>query len=151
MTLSALVLVATGTLAMAADVNVGMWKANMAKSKYSPGPAPRSQTLKIESWGANGVHYTMDGVSADGKPMHWEFQAQYDGKAVPFKGNPDADMINYKRVDANTIDSMTQLHGKDAMRAKVVFSADGKTRTLTQTGKNAKGQDVNNLVVYERQ
>jgi hypothetical protein len=151
MTISALVLVATSTLAMAADVNVGTWKMDPAKSKFSPGPALKSQTLKIVSSGANGVHYTMDGVTADGKPTHWDFNAQYDGKYVPFTGNPDADMISYKHVDANTIESNTQLKGKDSLKAKVVFSMDGKTRTLTQTGKNAQGKDVNNVVVYDRQ
>jgi hypothetical protein len=40
---------------------------NLAKSKYSPGPAPKSQTLKIEAWGDDGVKYTADGVGADGK------------------------------------------------------------------------------------
>jgi len=140
-----------GVAVMAADSNIGMWKLNLAKSKFSPGPAPKSQTLKIEAWGADGVKYTADGVDAEGKPSHWEFQAKYDGKFVPFKGNPDADMLSYKRIDANTVESMTQLKGKPAQTTKVVVSADGKTRTLTQTGKNAKGETVNNVVVYDKQ
>jgi hypothetical protein len=37
------------------------------------------------------------------------------------------------------------------MKAKVVVSADGKTLTVTQTGKNAKGEDVNSTAVYDRQ
>jgi len=49
------------TVAIAADKNVGTWKLNLAKSKYSPGPAPKSQTLKIEAWGDDGVKYTADG------------------------------------------------------------------------------------------
>src|SRR6476469_641417 len=77
--------------AAAADSNIGTWKLNVAKSKFSPGPAPKSQTLKIEAWGTDGVTYTADGVDADGKPTHWTFQGKYDGKAVPFKGNVDAD------------------------------------------------------------
>ena len=140
-----------GTAVMAADSNIGTWKLNPAKSKFSPGPAPKSQTLKIEAWGADGVKFTADGVGADGKPSHWEFQAKYDGKFVPFKGNPDADMLAYKRIDANTIESTTQFKGKPAVSGTAVVSADGKTRTLTQTGKNAKGQTVNNVVVYDKQ
>ena len=135
----------------AADSNIGTWKLNLAKSKYDPGPAPKSQTLKIEAWGTDGVKYSSDGVDADGKPVHAEFQAKYDGKFVPFKGNPDADMLSYKRIDANTIESTTTLKGKPAAITRAVVSADGKTRTLTQTGKNAKGQDVHNVLVYEKQ
>ena len=140
-----------GITVMAADSNIGTWKMNVAKSKFSPGPAPKSQTLKIEAWGPDGVKYTADGVDADGKALHWEMQAKYDGKFVPFKGNPDADMLAYKRIDANTVEATTTLNGKPSQTTTIVVSADGKTRTLTQTGKDAKGQTVNNVVVYEKQ
>ena len=139
------------TVAIAADKNVGTWKLNLAKSKYSPGPAPKSQTLKIEAWGDDGVKYTADGVGADGKPTHAEFQAKYNGKDYPFKGNPDADMLSYKRIDANTLEATTTLKGKNTTAIKVVVSADGKTRTVTQTGTNAQGQALNVTSVYERQ
>jgi hypothetical protein len=142
---------AVGTATMAADTNVGAWKLNVAKSQYNPGPAPTSQAVKIEAWGSDGVNYSSDGMDAAGKPAHWEFQAKYDEKFVPFKGNPDADMISYKRIDANTIDSTTQLNGKVTGHNRAVVSADGKTRTLTQTGKNAKGQDIHNTLVFEKQ
>jgi len=32
-----------------------------------------------------------------------------------------------------------------------VVSSDGKTRTVTTTGTNARGQTVNNVTVYDRQ
>jgi hypothetical protein len=149
--LAAMLTLAMGVATMAADNNVGTWKLNLAKSTYSPGPAPKSQTLKIEAWGEDGVKYSAEGMDADGKPMHWEFQAKYDGKFYPFKGNPDGDMLSYKRIDANTVESTLQLKGKTTTMTRVVVSKDGKTRTLTQTGKNAKGQDVKNLVVYDKQ
>jgi hypothetical protein len=148
---AAVAVLALGVMSLAADINVGTWKLNVAKSKFSPGPALKSQTLKIEAWGEDGVKYTADGVDVTGKPMHWEFQAKYDGKNYPFKGNPDADSIAYKRIDANTLEGTTMLKGKPAGLTKIVVSKDGKTRTLTQTGKNAQGQTVNNLLVYEKQ
>src|SRR6266487_1333301 len=95
LSVAAVVILALGAVTIAADNNVGTWKLNLTKSKYSPGPAPKSQTLKIEAWGDDGVKYTADGVDPDGKPTHAEFQAKYDGKFNPFKGNPDADMIAY--------------------------------------------------------
>ena len=140
-----------GITVLAADSNIGTWKMNVAKSKFSPGPAPKSQTLKIEAWGPDGVKFTADGVDGDGKPSHWELQAKYDGKFVPFKGNPDADMLAYKRIDANTVEASTTLKGKPSGSTKIVVSADGKTRTLTQTGTNAKGETINNVIVYDKQ
>ena len=135
----------------AADANIGTWTLNVAKSKFTPGPSPKSQTLKIEPWGDDGVTYTADGVGPDGKPSRWEFQAKYDGKDYPFKGNPDADTIAYKRVDGYTLEAATKLKGKPSGNVKVVVSKDGKTRTLYQTGKNAAGQEINNVLVYEKQ
>src|SRR5258708_39758788 len=136
--------------AFAEDSNVGTWKLNLSKSKYSPAPAPKSQTLKLEA-AEDGVKYTADGIGADGKPTHQEFTAKYDGKDYPFKGNPDADTISYKRIDANTVEAVTQKDGKATVTAKVVVSKDGKTRTLTMTGKNAQGKDVNNTLAYDKQ
>ena len=148
---AAVVGLALGAVAFAADVNVGTWTLNVAKSKFSPGPAPKSQTLKIEAWGDDGVTYLAEGIGPDGKPMRWEFQAKYDGKDNPFKGNPDADTIAYRRIDASTVEAITKLKGKPSGMVKVVVSKDGKTRTLTQSGKNAAGQDINNVLVYEKQ
>ena len=50
--------------AQASDPRVGTWKLNVAKSKYNPGPAPQSQTLKVEASG-KGEKITSEVVSAD--------------------------------------------------------------------------------------
>jgi hypothetical protein len=60
-------LVATSVLA--ADSNIGTWKMNPAKSKFSPGPAPKSQKLKIEAWGKMGSN-TRRMVSARTTNLH---------------------------------------------------------------------------------
>ena len=121
------------------------------ESTYSPGPAPKSQTLKIEAWGEDGLTYAADGTGADGKPTHSEFQAKFDGKDYEFKGNPDADTLSYKRIDANTLDATLKRKGEPALTAHVVVSTDGKTRTVTQTGKDAQGRSINVVSVYEKQ
>jgi hypothetical protein len=137
--------------AAATDMHVGSWTLNVAKSKYTPGPAPKSQTLKIEAWGADGLTYTSDGIAADDKPTHTEFQAKFDGQDYEFKGNPDADTLSYKQIDANTLEATLKRKGAAALTANVVVSADGKTRTVTQTGKDAQGRPVDIVSVYEKQ
>ena len=42
----ALALAGSTAFAQGADLMLGTWKLNLAKSTYSPGPAPKSQTLK---------------------------------------------------------------------------------------------------------
>ena len=134
-----------------ANPHVGTWTLNVAKSSYSPGPAPKSQTLKIDAWGEDGLTYVADGVGGDDKPTHSEFQAKFDGKDYEFKGNPDADTLSYKQIDANTLEATLKRKGEAAITANVVVSPDGKTRTVTQTGKDAQGRPVNIVSVYEKQ
>jgi hypothetical protein len=148
--ISVAAILALSWTALAADNWLGTWKLNTAKSKYNPGPAPKSQTVKQEAW-EGGVKATTDGVGADGKPTHTEYAAKYDGKDYPWKGNPNADMISMKKIDDNTYEAVWKLNGKVTITAKTVISGDGKTRTNTQTGTDAQGHKVNNVVVYDRQ
>ena len=84
--------------AWGADSNVGTWKANIAKSKYSPGPAPKSQTLTIEAHDG-GIKYSSHGENADGSTIHVEFTAKYDGMDNKVTGSKDFDSIALKRID----------------------------------------------------
>jgi hypothetical protein len=134
----------------AADQQSGTWKMDPAKSTYSPGPAAKSITLKIESDGDN-IKYSSDGIDAAGNPTHMEYTAKYDGKDYPITGNPNADTVALERTDANTTRSTLKKDGQVMMTVTSVVSNDGKTRTSTFKGKNAKGQDVNNILVYNKQ
>src|SRR5205807_3200198 len=72
----------TNLSAQASDPRVGTWKLNVAKSKYNPGPAPQSQTLKVEVSG-KGEKITSEVVSADGKRTTSTYTANFDGKDYP--------------------------------------------------------------------
>jgi len=135
--------------AQASDPAIGTWKLNLTKSKYDPGPAPKSLTLKYDAWD-RGIKLTADGVDAEGKPTHSEFAARFDGKDYPWKGNPNADTIALKRIDDYTIESVWKKGGKVTTTSRTVISRDGKTRTITQRGKDAQGRDVNNSLLCER-
>ena len=116
------------------DPQVGVWKLNVAKSKYSPGPAPKAATTKIEAVGA-GAKVTVDQTLADGATRHWEFTANYDGKDSPVTGNnPDADMVARTRINANTVQTISKKGGKVMTTQTSVVSSDGKTRTVTTKG-----------------
>ena len=133
-----------------ADEHSGTWKMNPAKSNYSPGPAPKSITVKIAS-DADNIKLTSDGIDAAGNPTHVEYTAKYDGKDYPITGIPNADTIALERLDATTIRSITKKGDQVVMTVTSVISKDGKTRTATFKGKNAEGLDVNNVVVYDKQ
>ena len=133
-----------------ADSQVGLWRLNVEKSKYSPGPAPKSATTRIEAAG-KGTKVVVDQVGADGAKAHWEFTADYDGKDVPITGNPNADTVARTRIDANSVQTVSKKGGKVVTTQVSTVSSDGKTRTVTTKGTNAEGKPVNNVAVYEKQ
>jgi hypothetical protein len=135
--------------AQAADPAAGTWELNLAKSKFSPGPAPKSQTRTYEVTGDN-VKYSLKGVDAEGKPILVEYTAKYDGKDYPVAGVPDFDTISLKRVNATTAEATLKKGGKVVQTSKRVVAKDGKSLTLTTKGKNAKGQAVDNVVVFDK-
>jgi len=139
-----------GAALASTDPQVGSWKLNLAKSKYAPGPAPTAATTMIEAAGA-GTKVVVDQTMADGAARHWEFTANYDGKDSPVTGNPDADMVSRTLVNPNTVETITKKDGKVISTQRSVVSKDGKTRTVTTKGLNAKGETMNNVAVYDKQ
>ena len=145
-----LMALAVNVAAAAADQHSGTWKMNPAKSTYSPGPAPRSSLVKIDS-DAENIKLNSDGIDAAGNPTHVEYTAKYDGKDYPVTGIPTADTVALERPDASTIRSTLKKGDQVVMTVTSVISKDGTMRTSTFRGKDAQGQDVNNVVVYDKQ
>src|SRR5512147_1287798 len=121
-----------GSPARAADSIVGTWTLNVAKSTYSPGPPPKSLTVKFEAAG-DGIKSTADTIADDGSSTHTEYTAKYDGKDYPLKGMKDADTVSLKQVDASTTVRTDKKAGKVVRTYTRKLSADGKTMTVTNT------------------
>ena len=113
-------------------------------------PGPKSLTLKYEVTTA-GIKLTSDGMGTDGKATHGTYTSKFDGKDTPWEGNPDADMAAPKKIDDNSFENVWKKGGKVTVTVKAVVSKDGKSYTVSQTGKNAKGEAVNITAVYDRQ
>ena len=150
-TMTLLVVFAFSHEAVAADVQSGTWKMNPAKSKYNPGPAPKSLSVRIES-DENGFKLDSEGVDAKGQPFHTHFEAKFDGKDYPVQGLPNgADAVSLKRLNDHTIQSSQKKGTQLLMTVTVVVSKDGKTRTSTYEGKDAQGHAIHQVVVYDRE
>lgn len=132
------------------DPFIGTWRLNVTKSTYSPGPPPRSNTLTVEAAG-QGIRVTAKGTDAEGKPTATQYTASYDGKDYPVTGNPDWDAVAFKRVDAYTLEFTRKKAEKVVQTGTNVGSKDGKTRTVTSKGINARGEKISNVAVYEKQ
>jgi hypothetical protein len=143
------VLFAASACVAADDANMGTWKLNEAKSKYSPG-APKNTSVVYEAAG-DSVKVTVDGVGADGKPTHNEWTGKFDGKDYPLTGDPSADSRSYKRIDARTMELTNKKDGKPVVTGKITVSADGKSRTVAVSGTDASGKKVTSTAVYDKQ
>jgi len=143
------VLLGAVSAAVAGDAFFGTWKLDAAASKYSPGPAPQDQVIKFATT-EEGTLVLSETVGADGKAAKWSYVSRFDGKDVPYKGNPNADTTSAKRIDGNNYENIWKKAGKPTIHAKCSVSADGKTMTITQSGTNAEGKAVNNVAVYHR-
>lgn len=143
------VLTLAGTLAAQAPW-FGTWKLNLARSKFSPGPPPKSSMVKIEPW-ENGLKATTDTVTAEGESRHGEVSGKFDARDNPVTGNPNVDTDAFRRANGHTFVIFSKKDGKATTTTRVAVSTDGKTTIATVSGKNAQGQPVNTVAIYDRQ
>jgi hypothetical protein len=135
-------------LAQSTDPLVGTWKLNVEKSKDTKLKSGSTTIAAVD----NGVTFDVQFVGVDGTASHWGFTAHFDGKDNPVTGNsPYGNGVAVARVDANTITITSKQDGKPTVTSTIVVAADGKTRTTTTKGTDAKGQAVDAVSFYEKQ
>ncbi len=143
---------AAGGLALAAaatpDPVVGTWQLNVAKSKFTSGPALKSQT-RTYSQSADSITLVIKSVSADGKEATMHTTYKLDGKDYPVTG-VDWDALSGKQVDSNTAEFTLKKGGKAVGTASRTVSKDGKTLTSKQSTTNAKGEKTENELVLDK-
>ena len=144
-------LAASLSLRAADDPRIGTWKINFAKSRFSPGPPPKSMTVRFEPYGNDGLKVTIDTVEANGEVTKHQYTAQYDGKDYPVSGDPGRDTVALKRIDLYTLEYTNKRAGKVINSYREVTAKDGKSRTITQKGMSSRGVAVDNIIVYDRQ
>jgi hypothetical protein len=148
--MTAILVLAMATIAMAADPFVGTWKLNVTKSKFPTGQAPTSEILKCVAQ-ENGLMGSFDTVDAAGKASHSEFSAKYDGKDYPQPGDPNVDTTAFRKINPYTLTVVDKKAGKEVGRYRSTVSTDGKTTTITGTTKDATGKEVTSISVYDKQ
>jgi hypothetical protein len=148
--LSVLVL---ATIASAADDPfVGTWRLNVAKSQIGMMTTSwKSGTIKIEAQ-EGGIKSTSDFSYENGTITHAEVTYKRDGRDYPVTGETGGyyDSVSSRKIDANTVESVYKLAGKEVAIHQWVVSKDGKTSTVTMkyTG---MGLNMNQVMFLQRQ
>ena len=144
----ALCLVAAA-VCLAANLQIGTWKLNEAKSKLARGVAKNS-TVVVEAAGDD-IKVTVDGTDADGKPVHNEWTGKFDGKDYPVTGDPTSDTRAYKPINARTLALTVKKGGKVTVTGRIAVAPNGKSRTVSTSGTDPKGKKFKNVAVYDKQ
>lgn len=126
----------------------GTWKLNLAKSKMTP-PVPKSDIAVVDA-DENGLKLSQDVVTDKGESLKISYEAKFDGKDYPVTGDPSADSVSYKRVNANTLKGQTKKGGKVAIDATIVVSKDGKITTVNYTD-HSQAKPAKGTGVYDKQ
>jgi hypothetical protein len=135
-------------VAQAQDPMVGTWTLDVAKSKYDPGPVPKSATVVISPEG-KGLKIAVDAEMPSG-PMKWGYTNARDGKDTAVTGNPNYEMVSVTQADPQESTITYKRGGKAVATSKVVVSKDGKMMTVTSDGTDAKGQKFHNVGHYTK-
>jgi hypothetical protein len=145
------IFMAAASVAAAADPLFGTWQLNLAKSKFSPGPAPKSMTRIYADSAQGKITLTINATSADGKSSTVTYTYKNDGKPYPVSSNADADMAAVTPVDAFTVNFKQIRAGATIATGVRTVSKDGKRLTVAQKGTHADGSPFDDVMIYDRQ
>jgi hypothetical protein len=127
---------------------LGTWRLDLSKSKYSPGPAPRSE-LRTYARDAAGVKGTIDRHYADGRREVIDYRAEGDHD-TPVSGTKAYDAVRFKRIDARNTEAVLSHAGRVWGTARRSLSDDGAVLTITFR-RLEPGDMVNNVAVYHKE
>lgn len=147
--LTVLLCLAVAAVCLAQSMHSGTWKLNEANSKLASGVV-KNHTVVYEAAGDN-TKVTVDGTDSQGNTVHSEWTGKFDGQDYAVTGDPSADARSYVMVDANTMTFANKKGGKIIITGRIVASADGKSRTVTTRGTNAKGKTFESVASYDKQ
>lgn len=148
----ALLLFTSGLALAQADPFVGIWRLNVAKSKFGPGTERKSETRIVES-SPTGMKISVDRINADGSNQQFNYTTNFDGKPNPIIGMAPygADAIAVTLGSSNSLSVKLMKGSKTVGTGTLVVSADGKTLTLTAQGIDVNGKTVSSVAVYDKQ
>ena len=149
-----------------ADLLIGMWKQNMEKSTYTPGPPPPKGSGAVRQYAAGDdgaiVAITIN-INVQGLPSLGAISAaNYDGReyaqhtlatlasSLGSHVGPRIDRtISYTPTDRYTVEIVQRQDGQVVSKSVRTISRDGKT--LTERVTSTQGQPVTNVLVFEKQ
>ena len=120
----AVLVLAQGTAAQGAaapNPRFGQWKLK------SEAPAPASNVMTYEAFGASGMKVTIVSVNARGDTTSWWYTTEFDGKDMPVTGNQGQTHSAVRRLSDRVSEIVNKKDGKVTQVLTNVLSPDGDT------------------------
>jgi hypothetical protein len=147
---------------------IGIWKQNMEKSTYSPGPPPPRGVGSVRQYAAGldgSIVAVTFNISTEGLPSLGAISAaNYDGKDYPQHtvatlatslashiGPKIERTISYRSINSFTVEIVQKQDGEVVAKSTRTISRDGQTMTDRSDYTDPNGQHVTNVLVFEKQ
>ena len=111
------------------DPVIGQWRLDVSKSKYTPGPGPKSETRTYQLTG-EGIKAVIVRTHQDGQVETIEYGANYDSVNHVI-GTADYDAVQLTRISAYVSEATLSHAGKQFGTARREIAKDGMTMVIT--------------------
>jgi hypothetical protein len=132
------------------DPWAGNWKLDTAKSKIH-GPAPKEETVTVDSVNKDSIKYTIKGTDAEGKTYTVSFDGKVGTASAEMVDGKEIAQLTYQMPSSHELTSESRGSDGSSSTAKITLSKDNKTVTVQEHRKDAKGEQHDQTAVYVRQ
>jgi hypothetical protein len=131
--------------AQATNPRFGKWKLK------SDAPAPSSNVMTYEPYGARGMKVVIDAVNARGETSRWWYVTEFDGKDMPVTGNASTSHTAVRQINDRINEIINKKDGKVTQVLTNVLSPDGNTIAVMYMRDDGTGRTTNvTFATYER-
>lgn len=133
------------------DPWIGTWTLDPSQSQFH-NPAPRDQTVRVDSVNQGPIQYTISGTDANGKPFLESYNGKSDGQAYPVAVNGvEGGQMAYQRVSNLQYTGQGKMADGTPVTSTITLSPDGKTITVKSHGTSSKGEYDDTAVFVKQQ
>lgn len=117
----------------------------------SDAPAPTSNIMTYESFGANGMKVTVQAVNAKSDTTRWWYTTDFDGKDMPVTGNAGQSHAAVRAISPFVNEIVNKKDGRITTRLTNVLSPDGQTIAVIYMRDDGAGHTTGvTFATYER-
>jgi hypothetical protein len=129
----------------AANPRFGQWKLK------SEAPAPASNIMTYEAFGATGMKVTVRSVNARGEKSEWWYTTEFDGKDMPVTGSSGTTHTSVRKIDERINEIINKRDGRVTQVLTNVLSPDGNTIGVIYMRDDGAGNTTTvSFATYER-